>query len=81
MTSVFSMIINGDLPGRFVWRDDRVVVFLTINPVTPGHVLVVPIEEVDHWEAVESGLFDHLTGVARTLGQAVKRGLMRHGRV
>ena len=74
MTSVFSMIINGDLPGRFVWRDDRVVVFLTINPATPGHVLVVPIEEVDHWEAVESGLFDHLTGVARTLGQAVKRG-------
>ncbi|NNG97654.1 HIT family protein [Gordonia araii] len=74
MPSVFSMIINGDLPGRFVWRDERAVVFLTINPVTTGHVLVVPVDEVDHWESVEAGLFDHLTDVARTLGQAVKQG-------
>ncbi|MFT3899020.1 MAG: HIT family protein [Gordonia sp. (in: high G+C Gram-positive bacteria)] len=74
MASVFSMIIHGDLPGRFVWRDERAVVFLTINPVTDGHVLVVPIEEVDHWESVESGLFEHLTDLARTMGQAVKKG-------
>jgi diadenosine tetraphosphate (Ap4A) HIT family hydrolase len=74
MASVFSMIIKGDLPGRFVWRDEQAVVFLTINPITPGHVLVVPVEEVDHWEAIEHGLFDHLTDVARTLGQALKAG-------
>ncbi|MFW8695963.1 HIT family protein, partial [Mesorhizobium japonicum] len=48
MASVFSMIINGDIPGRFVWKDDTAVAFLTINPVTPGHVLVVPREEIDH---------------------------------
>ena len=42
MASVFSKIIAGELPGRFVWQDDDVVSFLTINPFTEGHVLVVP---------------------------------------
>jgi diadenosine tetraphosphate (Ap4A) HIT family hydrolase len=36
MASVFSMIRDGELPGRFVWRDDVCFVFLTINPITPG---------------------------------------------
>ena len=70
MASVFSMIINGDLPGRFVWRDDEVVAFLTINPVTPGHVLVVPRAEVDHWEQLDPELFAHLSRVAQIVGQA-----------
>ena len=42
MASIFTKIIDGDLPGRFVWKDDRAVVFLSINPVKPGHALVVP---------------------------------------
>lgn len=66
------MIINGDLPGRFVWQDDTVVVFLTINPVAPGHVLVIPRAEVDHWEQVDDELYLHLTEVSRTVGRAVK---------
>ncbi|MGB5655552.1 MAG: HIT family protein, partial [Acidimicrobiia bacterium] len=39
MATLFTKIINGELPGRFVWRDDRVVAFLTIAPLKPGHVL------------------------------------------
>ena len=72
MASVFSMIINGDIPGRFVWKDGEAVAFLTIEPVTPGHVLVVPRNEVDHWEQIDSTLFAHLSGVAQKVGQAVK---------
>ena len=71
MASVFSMIINGDLPGRFVWRDDTAVVFLTINPVAPGHVLVVPREEVDHWEQIDTPTFTHLSDVSQKIGRAV----------
>lgn len=67
------MIINGDLPGRFVWRDDTVVAFLTINPVTPGHVLVVPRDEIDHWEQVDPKVFAHITDVAQHVGKAVKK--------
>lgn len=72
MASVFSLIINGDIPGRFVWKDDDVVSFLTINPVTDGHLLVVPRQEIDHWESVEPALFGKINTVAQTVGQAVK---------
>src|SRR6188474_3255813 len=49
MPSVFTKIIRGELPARFVWQDERAVAFLTINPVKPGHTLVVTREEIDHW--------------------------------
>lgn len=70
MATVFTRIIQGELPGRFVWRDERCVAFLSINPLRPGHTLVVPIEEVDHWLDLDLDLMQHLTGVARTIGQA-----------
>ena len=70
MATLFTSIINGDIPGRFVWRDDRAVVFLTIAPIRPGHALVVPIEEVDHWIELDADLASHLMVVAREVGRA-----------
>ena len=49
MATIFSRIIDGELPGRFVHRDDAVVAFLSIQPMSLGHTLVVPVEEVDQW--------------------------------
>lgn len=69
--SVFTLIINGDLPGRFVWRDDRVVAFLTIAPLRPGHTLVVPIEQVDQWTDVDADLWQHISSVQHMVGQAI----------
>lgn len=69
MATLFSRIIAGELPARFVWRDERCVAFLTIAPLAPGHVLVVPIEEVDHWIDLEPALLAHLTDVARTIAR------------
>jgi len=71
MSTLFTKIIQGELPGRFVWADDRAVTFLTIEPLRPGHVLVVPRAEVDHWIDLEPALAAHLFEVARVLGQAV----------
>lgn len=71
MSSVFTMIINGDLPGRFVYEDDEVVAFLTIEPMTPGHTLVVPRAEVDKWQEVEPELFAKVMDVAQLIGKAV----------
>jgi histidine triad (HIT) family protein len=70
MATIFTRIIEGELPGRFVWRDERCVAFLSINPLRPGHALVVPIQEVDHWIDLEPDLMNHLTGVAHTIGRA-----------
>ncbi len=54
-----------------MWKDDRCVAFLSINPLAPGHTLVVPRDEVDHWIDAEPGLIAHLTSVARDLGRAL----------
>lgn len=43
---------------------------MTINPITRGHVLVLPIEEIDHWTDMSGDLTAHLFGVARLIGQA-----------
>jgi diadenosine tetraphosphate (Ap4A) HIT family hydrolase len=71
MPSVFTMIINGDLPGRFVYEDDEVVAFLTIEPMTQGHTLVVPRAEVDNWQNADPGLFNKVMDVAQRIGRAV----------
>ncbi|GAA3230397.1 HIT family protein [Pseudonocardia petroleophila] len=72
MTTVFTKIIDGDLPGRFVWADDLAVGFLSINPLAPGHTLVVPRAEVDHWVDADPALLAHLTSVAHAIGEAVR---------
>ena len=70
MTSVFTMIINGDVAGHFVWRDDKAVAFMSINPIAPGHTLVVPIAEVDHWIELPPATNAHLMQVAQHIGTA-----------
>jgi histidine triad (HIT) family protein len=73
MPTLFTRIINGELPGRFVHRDDRCVAFLSIHPLKPGHTLVVPIEEVDHWLDLDPDLAAHLMRVAQRIGRAQLR--------
>jgi histidine triad (HIT) family protein len=70
MASIFTRIIEGELPGRFVWRDDRCAAFLTIAPTAPGHTLVVPVEEIDHWIDLPPDLAAHLWEVAGHIGRA-----------
>ena len=73
MATGFTKIIDGELPGRFVWQDDRCVAFLSINPIRRGHTLVVPTLEVDHWLDLEPELASHLFGVSQTIGRALQR--------
>ena len=70
MATLFTKIIEGEIPGRFVWRDEDAVAFLTIAPIAPGHALVVPVSEVDHWIDLDAGLAAHLVDVARHVGRA-----------
>ena len=70
MPSIFSRIIAGELPGRFVWKDDLTVAFLSVAPMMPGHTLVVPRDEVDHWIDLEPPLAAHLFTVAQAIGRA-----------
>ena len=70
MASIFTRIIAGELPADFVWRDEVCVAFLSIRPLRPGHTLVVPRLEIDHWLDLEPGLLTHLASTAQTIGKA-----------
>lgn len=71
MASVFTKIINREIPGRFVYEDDDVVAFLTIEPMTQGHTLVVPRQELDNWQDIDSAAFAQVMSVAQLIGKAV----------
>jgi len=73
MPTVFTRIIDGELPGRFVWRDDECVAFLSIAPLKHGHTLVVPRAEVDHWLDLDPALNAHLMTVCQEIGRAQQR--------
>ncbi|GAC1395332.1 MAG: HIT family protein [Mycobacterium sp.] len=71
MATVFTKIINGELPGRFVYQDDAIVAFLTIAPMTQGHTLVVPRAEIDQWQDIDPAVFGHVMEVSQLIGKAL----------
>jgi histidine triad (HIT) family protein len=70
VATVFTRIIRGEIPGTFVHRDDDAVAFMSINPINRGHVLVVPVAEVDHWIDLDPALVQHLMAIAHRIGAA-----------
>ncbi len=73
MATIFTRIINGEIPGAFVYQDDQCAAFLDVEPLTDGHVLVVPREEYDHWIDMPVDLTNHLFDVAQQIGKAQKQ--------
>lgn len=71
MSTVFSLILSGKIPGTFVYRDDRCAAFMSINPIADGHLLVVPVEEVDHWIDMTVDLSQHLFAVSHKISLAL----------
>lgn len=83
MSTVFEKIISGEFSGRFVWTDDICVAFATIEPTSPGHVLVVPRKPVPSWTALDTATCEHLMKVAQLIGRAQEAafGVQRSGLV
>ncbi|MFZ1458736.1 MAG: HIT family protein [Candidatus Saccharimonadales bacterium] len=70
--SIFTKIMNGDIPCHKVYEDERTFAFLDINPVQPGHTLVVPRAQVDHIEELEEEDFLALMHTAKLLAQNMR---------
>jgi len=73
MPSIFTRIIDGELPGHFVWKDAEAVAFMTIHPIRAGHLLVVPRAEVDHWDDLPEETARHLMQVSQRIAKALKQ--------
>ncbi len=75
MASIFTRIVNGEIPSYKVAEDDNYYAFLDINPLALGHTLVIPKKEVDYIFDLESseyaGLWAFAHKVAKALGNAV----------
>jgi len=73
--SIYTRIIAGEIPGRFIWQDEVCVSFLDIRPLARGHALVVPREETDQWTDLDAETVSHLMGVAHEIGKVQKSHL------
>jgi histidine triad (HIT) family protein len=75
MPSIFSRIVNGEIPCHRVAEDDRFLAFLDINPLREGHTLVIPKVEVDKFfelpADVLAGIMPFAQGVARKIASVV----------
>ncbi|HWV16884.1 MAG TPA: HIT family protein [Cellvibrio sp.] len=73
MASVFTLIMEGKIPGHFVWQDDIAIAILTIQPIREGHVLVIPRLEVDQWTDLPAEVMAHLVEVSHKISQVLKQ--------
>jgi histidine triad (HIT) family protein len=72
MASVFSKIINGEIPAYKVAEDEYFLAFLDISPLSKGHTLVIPKKEVDYIFDLDDTLYPGLFAFAKKVAKAVK---------
>ena len=70
MTSIFTKIINKEIPGRIIWEDSTCIAMVDIRPLNRGHVLVIPREEVDKWHELSAASISHLMTIAHKVAEA-----------
>ena len=73
MSSIFTKIINGEIPSYKVAESETCFAFLDINPLAKGHTLVVPKKEVDYIFDVEDELYSDLMLFAKKVGKAIEK--------
>lgn len=73
MSSIFTRILAGELPGHFIWKDDLCFAILTIQPIRTGHAIVIPNTEINHWDDVPPATAAHLMQVSQHVAKAIKQ--------
>lgn len=75
MASLFTKIINREIPGHIVAEDERYIAFLDINPLVVGHTLVVPKQEVDYIFDIDDDTLAGLQLFAKKVAHALKKAI------
>ena len=75
MATIFSRIAAGEIPSYRIAENDRYYAFLDINPVAPGHVLVIPKHEVDYLFDLDDEEFVGLELFAKKIAVALKQAM------
>ena len=75
MATIFSKIVNGDIPSHKIAEDDRYYAFLDINPLAKGHTLVVPKKEIDYLFDLEDDLLAGMTVFSKKVARAIEKAV------
>lgn len=75
MASIFTKIINREIPGYIVAEDDRFIAFLDVMPLVEGHTLIVPKREIDYIFDLEDSLLSDMMIFAKTTAIAIKKAV------
>ena len=75
MASIFTRIINREIPGYIIAEDDRYIAFLDISPLVLGHTLVIPKQEVDYIFNLEDDSLAGLMVFAKKVAKAVEKAV------
>jgi histidine triad (HIT) family protein len=75
MASIFTRIINREIPGYIIAEDDRYIAFLDISPLVLGHTLVVPKQETDYIFNLEDDALAGLMVFAKKVAKAVEKAV------
>ena len=70
--SIFTKIIKGEVPSEFIYQDDTTVVILTIEPLTEGHMLVIPRTQVDDLWELDISTYHHMWDVAKSMTERLR---------
>jgi histidine triad (HIT) family protein len=73
MASVFTKIINGEIPAYIIAEDENFVAFLDVNPNAKGHTLCIPKQEIDKIFAIEEDLYLKLMQFSRKVAIALEK--------
>jgi len=73
MASIFTKIVNGDIPCHKIAETTNCLAFLDVLPLTAGHTLVIPKKEVDNYYDLEDSLFEEVNALAKKVSAAIKK--------
>lgn len=76
---IFCKIASGELPAQKVYEDSDTMAFLDINPINPGHTLVIPKDHFDNIEEIPETVLANVIMTVKKVGNAVKQGLKAKG--
>ena len=72
MTTVFTKIINGDIPCHKIAENDQFFAFLDIRPIAPGHTLVIPKVEIDRFFELNNDILSHYLPFSKPIADAIE---------
>jgi diadenosine tetraphosphate (Ap4A) HIT family hydrolase len=70
--SVFTKMLEGDIPAEIIYQDDSCFVVPTIAPHTEGHIMVITTEQIENWEDLSTQTYQDVMQIVKKMGKLTK---------